>query len=172
MKPELAQVVHMVTAAVGELTAAVVPDQDIPDLAGQIRKIETDLAVYRRGLTSELEAGTHVGAEYQIRVPSERVHTYNPPAIIAAVASGLDGSIAAAIQRLLEPGAMRVTFVYTLLDEVVTALGVELREVRRELSVEEIGDLDAPAVGTYWRQGTPVVEAAGKEPFRKKGAKR
>ncbi|MFH2072614.1 MAG: hypothetical protein ABIJ75_07185 [Actinomycetota bacterium] len=149
-------------AAVAAVTKQPIPEADIPDAVGRVRKLERDLADWRLGATRELPLGTTRGSEYKVVAGSKTERSYNLPAILTDLSDPGEPPYLT-LQRLQEADVIRIQVMWTNLKKMFQTQHAMLKVAHRELGPDDIGDLDAPHVGEWQKPTAPTVEAIEQE---------
>lgn len=157
-EPYLPDAMGELVEASAALRKTVVSDEQLPDVAGLTRKIESDLARFRRGLISE--AMDHAeGRLYYIEDINTGVRSYSPWKIIVDMAEAINGTPLDAIKFLYNEDALRISFHWSNLQKAANA-------ARMDLSIHsgEITDDDAEHhVGVYYKSERRVTAKPLKE---------
>lgn len=146
--------------AAQELTRTPVPTgPEAADAFGQVRRVEVELADWRRSLLSEQD-GTVVGDMYQIVEDRKAARSYSVAPIMTDMMehdATLDGY--RVLNELLASKAAKLTFSWTNLQRLFARKGMTLRVANHE--IEDDGDAEGPHVGQVWKSSYRVT---GKEP--------
>jgi len=129
----------IVESTTADLIRLPVPLEATADVAGRVRKLERDLADFRRGLVAE--TGPQTGLEYRLVEARSASRTYNT----AAILHDHNPDLWAGLLNLKDEGAVRLSWQWSRL---VKVFGDELRVARHE--IEDDGDLGGPHVGEVW----------------------
>jgi len=158
MDPTVETALNQLQTAATNLTRIPVPEPDIPDTAGRVRKIERDLADWRLGATRELPLGTTRGSDYQVVAGSKTERSYNVPAILTTLA-GDHTPVDRVLQQLIDTDVIRIQVMWTNLKKAFGERHAMLKVAHRELGADDLGDLDAAHVGEWQKATAPKVEA-------------
>ena len=134
------------------IRAAAPPDDVVADVAGRVRKVERDLADYRRGLLAETPDVE--GKDYKLVTSRRSSRSFNSVRIISDVADAIGGDFVSALNELRMAGALKFTWTWTKLEQFFGARQLDL-EIRNK-EITDDGNLDAPHVGVKWSEYTRV----------------
>lgn len=144
-------------ARVLRLVKEPVTQDDMTDVAGTARRIETVLADYRRGLLDEIPH-RDVGDDYETVTSWSTSRSYDDHRLVADLTAALieDGApdVTVALMRLVDARVVDLKWRWTELRHIALALGVKLRIVDREI---ETGDPDGAHVGEVKKPYSRVV---------------
>ncbi len=120
------------------------------DVLGRVRKVEVDLAAYRRGAIEELEDDAE-GEHYQLETTYTKNYSFNWPRIFRDVANALDddeggADLLDAFMTLVQSGALKFDFRVSRLRDTMRELGIPIHEVEGEVDPYS-GDLELPHIG-------------------------
>ena len=159
MSDQVAQLLTKIDHDVTELVRLPVPEEDTPDTAGSCRAIENKLGNWRRSLVSEVPSTTK-GKAYQVVVGRKATRSYSMAPIMASVGEKYpDDGAFQLLQRLIQSGAVKLTFGWQKLERFFQKEDLELRIVAHEILDD--GDPDGPHVGAVW-ESTQSIETTGK----------
>ena len=150
-------------AAATALVASVIPDGEIADTAGRVRKVERDLQTWRIalenqavGLTASSDPETQrssEGQQFRLEPTVVIVRTYNTPGILAGVSDATGMSITDVIRSAIDAGAMKLEWSYRAMVRWVKRSGATLTTKSGQVPSE--ADLDEPMIREFERAGRP-----------------
>lgn len=163
--PTIDQALDQLEAAVHNVVTAAMSEAQIPDATGRGRKGETDLQTWRLAVTKELGYGTTKGEHYQVvAAQGKLVRNFNVPAILDTLLQATEhGSPSTLLHDLMQRDVLRINVQWTNLQKEFGDAQAMLKLQHKELTPDEIGDLDAPHVGQY-RGKPPAPKIEGVKP--------
>lgn len=159
-------------AAVADLTTEVPHSASIPaelvDICGHVLRLEQKLGKWRRdlldSLADDVELGfdDFIGNEYELVESRAATRTYHTPAILGRLTRALDADPLAAIKAAEHGKALSLTWRWTQLERLSTALGFKLTRAVGQADPDN-DDLDAPMVMEEWTSKRRLIGRKGEE---------
>jgi hypothetical protein len=125
-------------------------DEDTVDLLGTVKKIEQQLAVFRRNLEAETPTQT-TGTKTHIKIPRSCKRSYNNSGLMAAMSTWLNLDGVALIGELVARKIINpIGWRWTETEQALTTAGIPIRKINREV---EDGDMKYD-IGEVWTDGS------------------
>lgn len=126
-------------------------DDRVADALGRILFVERKLGQYRRGLAAE--SPDVKGKDYELVTVRRASRSYNTQGLLAKFANATgSGSPLEAIRRLIDSGALRLTWSYRKLLKAAADFDVTIATAKHEI---EDGDPEAD-IGEVWTEAQQV----------------
>jgi hypothetical protein len=135
--------------AAADLSDWPIPEIDSVDTVGAIKEVERQLVGLRRRLVAEMD-GTETGDTYQAVESRSAKRSYNTDGLLAAFGEGIADMYG--LHKLIDAGAVRLTWQWTGLNRLADEYDVTLRVAKHEIAD---GDPDA-LIGEVWTRRVDV----------------
>lgn len=136
-----------------ELTLKAEGDDQLVDITGTIKGVESSLASVRTGVAAELEAGAQ-GSRYRMTQGKRSQFTYNTPLLLKTISEALGLSFTKTLGYLMHRNIITIGWRYKALDALLDEKNITITTARHDVT-----DGDDEHMGRWMKPDYPRYEA-------------